>query len=181
MCTGDSRRVALALAAEVGIPPGRVVAEAKPGAKREMVAALRCGGDPLRPRAAGGGGAARVVAMVGDGINDSPALTEADLGVAIGAGTDVALEAADVVLMRGGLEDVVVALDVARATFRRIVCNFLFAYGYNVVAIPLAAGALFPATGQLVPPWVAALAMALSSVSVVLSSLALRWYRRPVV
>lgn len=163
MLTGDNLRTANAIAAQVGIR--QVMAEVKPEDKSNKVLGLQREG--------------KIVAMVGDGINDSPAIAQADLGVAIGAGTDIAVEAADMVLVRSQLMDVHLALDICRATFNRIRLNFLFSLGYNTLGIPIAAGALFPFARQRLPPEVAAFAMALSSVSVVLSSLHLKRYRPP--
>ncbi|RYR13438.1 hypothetical protein Ahy_B04g070440 isoform E [Arachis hypogaea] len=163
MVTGDNRRTARAVAKEVGIQDVR--AEVMPAGKADVVQSFQKDGS--------------IVAMVGDGINDSPALAAADVGMAIGAGTDIAIEAADYVLMRNNLEDVITAIDLSRKTFSRIRLNYVFAMVYNVVAIPVAAGALYPSLRIKLPPWVAGACMALSSVSVVCSSLLLRRYRRP--
>jgi len=161
MLTGDNQRTADAVARRAGI--GRVLAEVLPESKAREVAALRDGG--------------RLVAMVGDGINDAPALARADVGIAMGSGTDVAIEAADVMLMRGDLRGVVAAVELSRRTIRIIKQNLGWAFGYNVVLIPVAAGVLYPLWGVLLSPILAGAAMAFSSVSVVTNSLRLRRWR----
>lgn len=148
---------------QVGIHDVR--AEVLPAGKAEVIQLFQKGGN--------------VVAMVGDGINDSPALAAADIGMAIGAGTDIAIEAAEYVLMRSNLEDVITAIDLSRKTFARIRWNYIFAMAYNVIAIPVAAGVFFPLLRLELPPWVAGACMAMSSVSVVCSSLYLKRYKKP--
>jgi len=122
--------------------------------------------------------AGHVVAFVGDGINDSQALVQADLGMAVGAGAEIAIDAADVVLVRNELWDVVTALALSTATYRRICYNFLWAMGYNVLGIPVAAGVFYPSLRLRLPPAMAAMAMAMSSVCVVVSSLMLNRFER---
>ncbi|KAL5747459.1 hypothetical protein ACOSP7_024461 [Xanthoceras sorbifolium] len=163
MVTGDNWGTAKSIANEVGIET--VIAEAKPEQKAEKVKDLQASG--------------YTVAMVGDGINDSPALVAADVGMAIGAGTDIAIEAADIVLMKSNLEDVITAIHLSRKTFTRIRLNYIWALGYNLLGIPIAAGVLFPLTRFRLPPWIAGAAMAASSVSVVCCSLLLKNYKRP--
>ncbi len=161
MLTGDHQRTAQAIAREVGID--RVLAEVLPDQKATEVKRLQ--------------GEGRSVAFVGDGINDAPALAQADVGVAIGTGTDIAIEAGDVILMSGDLRGIVNAVALARRTLRTIRLNFFWAYAYNVALIPVAGGALFPLIKLLLSPMLAAAAMSVSSVFVVTNSLRLRKFR----
>ena len=161
MLTGDRAETALTISKEVGI--SRFEAEVKPDGKAEFVKKLQTEGAS--------------VAMIGDGINDAAALAVADVGIAMGAGSDIALEAADIVLLRDDLLDVVSTLDLGKATMGKIRGNLAWAFVYNLIGIPLAMGVLISSTGWLLPPAFAAGAMALSSVSVVLNSLTLRSWK----
>ena len=158
MVTGDSRATARAIARELGIE--EVEAEVRPDDKAALVKRYQAEG--------------HVVAMAGDGINDAPALAAADVGIAMGTGTDVAMESADVTLVKGDLRGIVRALRLGRATMRNIRQNLFAAFVYNALGVPIAAGALYPVVGILLNPMIASAAMSLSSVSVIANALRLR-------
>ncbi|MEH2182071.1 heavy metal translocating P-type ATPase [Nostoc sp.] len=180
MLTGDNRKTADAIALQVGI--GRIFAEVRPDQKAAIIQALQT---EQRGRGARGENSRKfslktqhsIVAMVGDGINDAPALAQADVGIAIGTGTDVAIAASDITLISGDLLLIVTAIQLSRATINNIKQNLFFAFIYNVIGIPIAAGILFPIFGWLLNPIIAGAAMALSSLSVVSNALRLRKFQ----
>ena len=161
MITGDNKRTGEAIAKQVGID--RVLAEVLPEDKAKEIKKLQQEG--------------KKVAMVGDGINDAPALTQAEIGIAMGSGTDVAIESGDIVLIKEDLRDVVTAMDLSRYTMRKIKQNLFWAFFYNTIGLPLAAGVFYPWTGWLLSPIIAGAAMAFSSVSVLSNSLLMKRYK----
>ena len=163
LMTGDNQRTAEAIGAQLGIDT--IIAEVLPADKAKNITALQA----QYP--------GKVIAMVGDGINDAPALAQADIGIAMGTGTDVAIEAGDIVLVQGTLDKVIETIQISKMTLRVVKQNLFWAFGYNIIAIPVAAGLLYPAFGLLLSPIIASAAMAFSSVSVVMNSLRLKMIR----
>ena len=161
LITGDNERTAKAIASQVGVD--RVLAEVLPGDKANEIKRLQEEG--------------KIVAMVGDGINDAPALAQADIGIALGSGTDVAMETGDIVLVKDDLRDVVISIQLSRATMSKIKQGLFWAFAYNTALIPVAAGILYPFMSVLLDPVFAAAAMATSSVSVVTNASLLRRFK----
>ncbi len=164
MLTGDNKQTAMSIGKDLNFDENHILAEVLPNEKALTIKKLQDSGEYIH------------VAMVGDGINDAPALAQADVGIAIGSGTDVAIETADIVLMRGDLRNVVAAMNLSQKTYKKMITNLFWAFIYNIIGIPLAAGLLFTLTGFFLPPYLAAVFMASSSVSVVTNALLLKRY-----
>jgi Cu+-exporting ATPase len=164
MITGDNRKTAINIGKELGFKEESILAEVLPNEKALKIKELQESKQD------------KVIGMVGDGINDAPALAQADVGIAIGSGTDIAIETADIVLMRGDLRNVVAALKLSKKTYRKMITNLFWAFIYNLIGIPIAAGLLYYLTGFFLPPYLAAVFMATSSVSVVTNALFLKRY-----
>jgi Cu+-exporting ATPase len=162
MITGDNMQTALTIGRQLKFDETHILAEVLPNDKALNIQKLQQSGEN------------RIVGMVGDGINDAPALAQADVGIAIGSGTDVAIETADIVLMRGDVRNVVSAINLSKKTYRKMITNLFWAFIYNIIGIPLAAGVLYGFTGIFLPPYLAAVFMATSSVSVVINALFLK-------
>jgi len=164
MLTGDNKQTALSIGKQLSFDENHILAEVLPNEKAEKIKELQ----ELEDK--------KIIGMVGDGINDAPALAQADVGIAIGSGTDIAIETADIVLMRGDLRNVVSAINLSKKTYRKMVTNLFWAFIYNLIGIPIAAGVLYYVTGFFLPPYLAAVFMASSSVSVVTNALFLKKY-----